>query len=471
MSLSIERRGDLWGERPAVLDDGTVTYAELAARAERDAGRLAALGVDEGDAVAVVSRNRVESLALLFAARRLGAAFAPVSHRLTPVTVEEPIERIDPAVVLHEAAQDDLVREFDSRSFGEFGRVDPDPHDPAPPAADDSLLYLHDADGSVVDLSARAVEYNCVTAAAGWGLGRDDRTPTWLPLSNADGLLRFALPVLYAGGRVVCHRAFDPSDAVEGIERHGVTCAVGGRVEFRELVDEDAVADADFSSVDWLVARTRLPADAREAFPVPVVWAYGRPEVGVSVLRTTREKPERAGRPFPDPEVRLRTDDSAGADGVGELEVRGPTTARGYLGGETFGTAASAAADSSAGQWVSTGDLFRRTDGEFVRVGRIGESFGREGERVHPGAVEAVLESFDGVREAGVVGVDSDAGGTAPKAVVVGDVDADALRECAEERLAPHEAPHTVEVVASLPRRRSGELDRAELRRRFGPGE
>jgi acyl-CoA synthetase (AMP-forming)/AMP-acid ligase II len=477
MSLSIARLGALWGNRPAVFDgDATVTYAELADRAADAARRLRAMGVERGDAVAVVSRNRVELLVLFFAAHRLGAVFAPVPHRLTPATVGPPVERIDPAVVVHEAAQRDLVRAFDAHSFEEFRHVTPatdesdQPSDVPGPDPDDPLLFLTTEEG-VVAFSTRAVRANCAAAVAGWGLGRDDCTATLLPLSDADGLLRFVLPLLGVGGRVVCQRAFDPEEALAVVESRGVTCATGGATEFRELANADAddLTDTDWSSVEWLATRTRVPSDVCEAFPVPLVRAYGRPVVGPNVLRGTPARPD-GGRPFPDCDVRLRgeeTTEEPNADGelaaseVGELLVRAPTTASGSLGGDGFG-------ERDSGAWVPTGDLFRRDGDDFLLVGRTDEVFESGGRRVHPRRVETLLETHSEVEAAGVVAAADETGGTAPKAVVVGDAEPGALREFAEVELSAHEVPGAVEVVASLPRQPSGELDRATLRERFG---
>jgi fatty-acyl-CoA synthase len=449
MSLLLARYADLWSDRTAIVDgEETVSYAELARRVESAAGRLAALGVESGDRVVIVSRNRVEVLVLLFATRQVGGVFAPVSHRLTPATISRPVERIDPELVVHESAQRDLVRPFeDTNSFEEFEHVDPDDYEPVEPErGDDSLLFHIEGGAEVVRLSGRAVERNCIAAVSGWGLGRDDRALAPLPLSLPDCLLRFVLPLLTVGGSVVLRRAFDPESALAAIERHGVTCFNAGPTEFRELADADA--DAELSSLDWLATRARVPPDVREAFPIPIVRAYGRPETGPNVLRGTSSD-ERVGRPLPDCDVRVEGE-------MGELSVRSPAAASGYLGGEEFG------------EWIPTGDLFRRSDGGYVFVGRSDEPFESAGERVHPQAIETVLESHSGVQAAGVIETASETGGTAPKAVVVGDVAPGELREFAEERLAPHEVPRAVELVASLPRRATGELDRGELRKRFG---
>ncbi|GAA5047137.1 class I adenylate-forming enzyme family protein [Haladaptatus pallidirubidus] len=481
MSLSLERRADLWGNRVAVVEEGEeITYAELARRVKSAANRLAELGIDSGDRVAVVSRNRVEVLVLLFATWRVGGVFAPVSHRLTPATVSRPMEQIKPDVVLFESAQRDLVRQFDAHSFEEIELEEPtvavestadatdstrakSPHRTTTIEKDETFLLVNtDEGGNVVRISRRAVEWNCITAVSGFGLGRTDCTLPLLPLSLSDCLFRFVLPLLTVGGCVVLQRAFDPERALAAIERHGITCLDGGPTEFRGLVDTNGEPNRDspgsLSSVDWLTTRARVPPDVREAFPVPFVRVYGRPETGLNILRESPEN-ERTAHPFPDCDVRIE-------DETGELFVRGPTTASGYLGGERFG------------EWVSTGDLFRRENGGddedesagFVFVGRADEPFESEGKRIHPRAIETVLESHSEVRSAGVIEGVAETVGAAPKAVVVGDASPGELREFAEERLAPHEVPRAIEVVASLPRRATGELDRAELRARFGGG-
>ncbi|WP_049969408.1 class I adenylate-forming enzyme family protein [Haladaptatus cibarius] len=495
MSLSFERHADLWGNRVAVVEGNEeFTYTDFARRVKSVANELSELGISSDDRVAVVSRNRVEVLVLLFATWRGGGVFAPVSHRLTPATVSTPMERIDPDIVLFESAQRDLVRQFDAHSFEEIEHerpaIDGEPAEAGESTAaavdsphancdqtatiekDDTCLLVSTDDGeNVVRLSRRAVEWNSIAAVSGFGLGRTDCTLPLLPLSLSDCLFRFVLPLLTVGGCVVLQRAFDPERALAAIEQHGVSCLDGGPTEFQGLADVDGKTNRDslrsLSSLDWLTTRARVPPDVREAFPVPFVRVYGRPETGLNVLRESPGN-ERTAHPFPDCDVRIE-------DETGELFVRGATTAGGYLDGKRFG------------DWVPTGDLFRRENGEgggnvksgesdgdesagFVFVGRADEPFESEGKRIHPRAIETVLESHPDVRSAGAIEGVAETGGAAPKAVVVGDASPGELREFAEERLAQHEVPRAIEVVASLPRRATGELNRAELRTRFGGG-
>ncbi|MFH5799492.1 class I adenylate-forming enzyme family protein [Haladaptatus sp. CMAA 1911] len=467
MSLLSARHAGRWGNRTAIVDeDERVSYAELDARVGSMAGRLAALGIEPGDSVALVSRNCAESLVSMLAVWRVGGVFAPVSHRLTPATVSRPMDRIDPDLVLFESAQRDLVREFDARSFEEVEHVSPADFRPAERADGEAALHVHTEDGTrVVELSTRAVEWNCRIATAGWGLGRNDCTITLWPLSRPDCLLGFVLPLLTVGGRVVTRRAFDPDDATTAIEEYDVTCLVAGPTEFRELAD--AGFDGTPAALEWMAARGRVPPDVREAFSVSLLPVHGRAETGVNVLRGTPGSGEVA-YPFPNCAVRIdggdvdtvdEANDGAGTE-MGELLVRSPATATGHLDGEAFG------------DWVAMEGVFRREandTGGYLLVGDGVDSSenGKRRPRVHPRAVETVLESHPDVREVGIVETVSETGGTAPKALVVGDVSPGQLREFAEERLAPYEVPRAIEPVPSLPRRPTGELDRAALRGQF----
>jgi fatty-acyl-CoA synthase len=502
MTLSLERRAALWGDRLAVVDadaDRQVSYADLESEADAMARRLSSLGVGPGDAVAVLSRNRVETLALLFGVRRLGGVLAPVSHRLTPATVEGPLETIEPAVVVHEAAQRDLVQELPDDlgySFEELGRVDGDEYERADRDPEDSLLYLHEVgradrpavgedggegDGEdegrerageslnedpqtasrVVDVPERAVEWNCITATAAWGLGKDDCAPTLLPLSDTDGLLRLGLPLLYVGGRVVLLRVFDPDDALAAIEHERATAAFAGATEYRELVESEAFEATDFGSVEWLGSRSALPPDAHEALArkSPVVRAYGRVETGPNDLYRPPDEidadPDCVGRPFPDCEARVVDDDgdSVPEGEVGELQFRGPVTARGYL---------SADGVEEFSNWVPTGDLAYREGGDYYLLGSAGETVESATERVHSREVERALESRGDVTAAGVVPHSEGV-----LVAFVGDASPGELQSVVADALPEGATVREINRVESLPQRPSGEPDRAEIRRQF----
>lgn len=433
VTLSLARRAARFPDRTAVVDiseerlyapaetvhEDRVSYGALSRLAELTASRLEARGIDAGDTVCLVTRNRVASLALLFACRRLEATLAPISHRLTPVTVERPFETLEPDLVVAEAAQRDLVRsipfdrtvtlselaETDSSSSGDSdgdsgdgGTTTPGPETGDPRVGDDQtesgrpLLCLHGQGGRpVVAYTARTLEWNCIAAMTTWGLSRDDVVPLVTPLSAHDGLVRTALPVLYVGGRLLLDRAFDPGDTLTAIESADATLLAGRTAAFRDIA-----AESDFSaavdSLERAVPDASVPDDVLAPYRdrgISVTRTYGRLECPIAFGRAVRTADAddggadaadgtdagNAGPPVLDCRARLLdTDDSEDADATvregateGRLELSGPVLAEGYVDADAVASDASDASD--AADAVGT----RTTEHEVVIEDRTNE--------------------------------------------------------------------------------------------------
>ena len=90
-----------FGGRPVVVDPtGSLTYAELDRRADDLAAGLAAMGVAEGDVVALTLPSGGDWLVAAVALARLGAVIAGVSTAITAVERRDLVELVEPALVL-----------------------------------------------------------------------------------------------------------------------------------------------------------------------------------------------------------------------------------------------------------------------------------------------------------------------------------------------------------------------------------
>src|SRR5947208_2490012 len=87
-----------------IAGDRSLTYSELADRSRRLAHGLRTLGVAKGDRVAWLGPNHPAFLESLFAAGLLGAAMAPVNHRLDEAGIRWILEDIKPRVVIQHPA-------------------------------------------------------------------------------------------------------------------------------------------------------------------------------------------------------------------------------------------------------------------------------------------------------------------------------------------------------------------------------
>ncbi len=195
------------------------------------------------------------------------------------------------------------------------------------------------------------------------------------------------------------------------------------------------------------------------AFGLDVLERYGMTETLLTVSNPLRgeRRPGSVGLPLPGAHIAL---DGADEEGVGELLVSAPSLCRGYWGRPGSLT-------DEAG-WFATGDLASVAPDGYVTIrGRRTELIITGGHNVYPAEVESVLARHGSVAEIAVVGVPSAEWGETVVAFVVGrqgTPDLPALRELAEQELAPFKRPRRFEAVDALPRNAMGKVMRARLR-------
>ena len=225
--------------------------------------------------------------------------------------------------------------------------------------------------------------------------------------------------------------------------------------------------------------------------PEAVVWgvhAFGQPfhdnwwqtETGgimIANFAAMDIQPGSMGRPLPGIEaaiVRRSIDGTVTVvetpDSEGELALRPgwPSMFRGYLGD------AERYQRCFANGWYLTGDLARRSaDGYFWFVGRADDVIKSSGHLIGPFEVESVLMEHHAVAEAGVIGKPDPVAHETVKAFVVlkpGFTADETLRRdllgFARVHLGAVVAPKEIDVVASLPRTRSGKIARRVLKAR-----
>ncbi len=179
---------------------------------------------------------------------------------------------------------------------------------------------------------------------------------------------------------------------------------------------------------------------------LPVLQTYGLTE---ACSQVTTEVPDEAdgltaGRPIPGVEVRITEPDESG---VGEIEVRGPTVAKGL------------------GPWLKTKDLgLLDPRGRLTVRSRRMDLILTGGENVYPAEVEAVLREHPSIRDVAVIARADAEWGQVPVAVIVATAfDAAAVTAWVRERLAAYKIPRSWVLVNALPRNATGKVDRAGL--------
>ncbi|HXB66040.1 MAG TPA: AMP-binding protein [Solirubrobacteraceae bacterium] len=440
------------GKHPA----RSCTYAELLALARAGADHLAARGAAPGERVAIALPAGLDFACALHACLLLGAVAVPVDPRLGPreraaildgaaVVVEEPL----PAVP-HVPSGSWLASKKNAHNL-------------------DAVAAVIHTSGTTsapkpVELTYGNFLWSALGSAVALGLDPDERWLCNLPLSHVGGLSILLRSAIY-GTTAVVHERFDTE-----LTLRALTAPPGEAVTLVSLVATTLarLLDAGLESPSALRCAltgggpvpAALLARAHDA-GVPVSLTYGLTEACSQVTTLplavaaravdTPGGPPTAGPPLFCTRVRTAAD--------GEIEVCGPTVARGAAG---------------ADGWLRTGDLGTLTaEGGLVVTGRKADTIVSGGENVAPTEVEAALEEHPGVLEAAALARADERWGEAVTALVVARPGAQLLadprsveelrRHCAA-RLAPYKVPKEIALVEGpLPRTRSGKLLRREL--------
>jgi len=530
LGLSLLYAAERTPDADAVVDgDDRLDHRSLQRVAAALAAGLAALGVDRGDRVAMVLKNRREAVELYWACQWLGAVIVPLSWRVAPADVAYCVADSEARLVVFEevslahavacagAAEHFVAVETGGpASSGELVERLGAAGCAAPCQAYGGLLATGEAAGGtpvVEDLDDRETSiflYTSGTTGRPKGVPRShaaeragglsqalhqsyrpgERTLGVMPLYHTMGI-HTLLAAQIMGGCFVCQPDWDAGPALNLIESERIGSLYLAPTLFHDLVHSPDLAGADTSSVRSLAyagaaMTSALVERCVEVFgPETFVNHYGATEVYTySVHFDQRAAPGCAGRPATNARLRLvRPEPGAGPDDEVEPGETGEIVCH-LSSDEAFaGYWNRPDADTRAIRdgWYFTGDLGRCDDGgNLWVVGRIDDMIISGGENVHPLEVEDVLERAPGVREVAVVGLPDDRWGQAVTAfVVLEDAAAGAGEEAAaadldayclaSAELARFKRPRRYRFPDALPKSPSGKILRRLLREQESP--
>lgn len=461
----------------------TLSYAELQRALDRAAGRLAALGVDEGDRVALVAANGPALIVAFLAVVSRGAAAAPLNPALGVAELTAELKDLRASRLLHDgsaaataaaaaasvpasvfALQDDLLH-IDGRAGDPL-------KDAGSPGALALLLHTSGTTSKpkTVPIRQRNLVASTGAVARTYGLTGEDVTMCVMPLFHVHGLVAAVLGTLSTGGTVILPR-FRPSVFWDDVARHGATWYSAVPTIHNRLLTRAMELPAPPEHRLRFVRSCSAPLPTavwqryEETIGVPLVEAYGMTEAAHQMasnpLPPGERRPGTVGRPT-GVEIAALDDNwqpvAVGADG--EVAVRGPSVVDHYL----ENPAATAA--SFRDGWFRTGDLGKLSaDGYLTLVGRLKELINRAGEKVSPYEVEDVLLSHPAVAEAAAFPVPDEKYGEQVGVVVVlrGEATPRELAAHCADRLAAFKRPARVTILPEIPKGPTGKIQRRTL--------
>jgi long-chain acyl-CoA synthetase len=492
---------------PALASGAAVrtNYRELAARVTRLAGALRAAGLHPGDRVAIVAKNGVEYIEVLFACWHAGLCAVPVNSKLHADELVYVLAHchadwafVDAAwhaALSSRAAQLtalERVVELGSADYDGLLQVDA-LGEPAPVAPSDPawLFYTSGTTGrpkGVILSHGNLLAMSLCFLADVEAVGPGDALLHPAPLSHGSGL--YVLPhVLCAAVNVVPESGgFDPAEIVALLERRRNSCFFAAPTMLKRLVAHASLEHARLDHLKSIVCggAPLYVEDAKAALAAlgpKLAQIYGQGESPMSITAMPRAlvadtiargddaRLGSVGIAQTGIEVRVADalDAALPAGEFGEILVRGPTVMQGYWKNPE------ATAATLANGWLHTGDVGGLdADGFLTLKDRSKDLIISGGSNIYPREVEEVLQRHAGVREVAVVGRRHDDWGEQVVACVVAreGIDTRVLERELDALCLAHIArfkrPKAYEFMAELPKNNTGKVLKTVLRGRVG---
>lgn len=459
----------------------TWTYQELGQEIGKWQTILHKKGVKNGDRVALLAPNQIDSFAILFACSHSGLIFTPINTRLHEAEVHHILLDAQPRLVL-------VTKEFQSlvdQTKWNVEAVDTVLHEPSSckttvpigtidPEAISLMIYTGGTTGipKGVLLSNRAIEWNAINTIVSWGLTAEDKTLTYMPLFHTGGINALAIPILLAGGQVIVGKKFEAVNVLDELNRFQITIALFVPTMYQMMIQTGKMAKMIFPTM-----KTFLSGGAPCALSIyhyfekhnfPFKQGYGLSEAGpnnfMMPLTEAQEFKGAVGRPMIYAEIGLHDEEGHEIDAAevpGEIWIRGPHLFSGYW------QRPKETKDAFCNGWFKTGDLAVRNEyGHYTIKGRKKEMIISGGENIYPQEIETILNQLPGIAEQAVIGLADEKWGEVPVAFVsVSDpsVDAQVIKDHCTLYLSKFKCPAHIHIVDELPKTAVGKLDKRIL--------
>jgi amino acid adenylation domain-containing protein len=472
-----------------VFEGDRVTYAELNARANRLAHHLRALGVGPDARVGICVQRSVEMVVGLLGILKAGGAYVPLDASYPVDRLRNMLEDSAPAVLLTHPPQAATAAALSAGSAIPVLDLTADEawaHRPATNPGREglgprNLAHVLFTSGSTGRPKGVMLEHGSLVNRLAWmqdryGMTPDEALLQKTPFSFDVSFWEFFWPLM-VGARLVMARPDghrDPAYLVEVIRREGVTVAhfvpsmlplflehpEAGRCTglLRVPVSGEAVSAGLVRQFHQRLPGVGLfnqygPTESGEVTEWACDPGAARVSIGRAIHNSAVYVLDRAGEPVP-------------VGVAGELFIGGVAVARGYLGRPRL-TAERFVPDpfgEPGARLYRTGDLCRwLADGTLEYLGRTDFQVKVRGFRVELGEIEAALRQAPGVTDCVVVAREDATGDRRLAAYIVGDAEAEALRDRLRRSLPEYMVPSAFVRLDAFPVTPNGKLDRKAL--------
>jgi malonyl-CoA/methylmalonyl-CoA synthetase len=317
-----------------------------------------------------------------------------------------------------------------------------------------------------------------------WGWRSDDRIPLFLPLHHVHGIINVLTCALWSGATVEVFDRFDSDRVLARAAERAYTLFMAVPTIYVKLIRAIEATEPSwrrritegFGGMRLMVSGSAaLPASVHERWTEltgqKLLERYGMTEIGMAISNPLHgeRRPGAVGRPLPGVEVRLVSESGDVVEGENEpaeIQVRGLSVFLEYWRKPEVTT------ESFSDGWFKTGDMAVLENGYYRILGRLSVDIIKSGGyKLSALEIEDALRQHPAISDCAVVGVADDTWGEAVAVAAEirkgAELELDALREWAADKLSKYKLPKLLQVVPALPRNAMGKVTKPAVRKLF----
>jgi len=506
-----------FSQRNAILDPSgiTLTYEELNEKVDQLARGMLELGISKGDKVGLWMPNIPEWVVAYFGIARIGAVVVPMNTRYKIHEVEYILNNSEATTLFAVGAfaginyvsmigeirgnlpnlkhviivgePGEAMHGFDSvvdQGMGLLGDAKLQEREASCDPLDNVfILYTSGTTGNPKGamLSHHNIAKNAEQVTAVLHTEEQDVFLLAVPFFHCFGCVMGIAGSITWGAAMVPMQIFKPVEAIELVERFGVSVLYGVPTMFVLELEEYRKGKADGSPYDVSTLRTGIMAGApcpvevmrgtMEDMHCNVSIAYGLTEASPVITMTRFDdsvgrRVETVGRALEGIEVKIADDakNSLSIGEMGELACRGYNVMMGY-----YKMPDKTAESIDEEGWLYSGDLATMDEEGYVQiVGRKKDMLICGGFNVYPAEIEEYLFTHPKVQNVSVIGMPDNVMGEVAVAYIIPregiDIESQEIVDFCVGEIANFKVPRYVQIVDEFPMTQSGKIQKFRLR-------
>ena len=305
-----------------------------------------------------------------------------------------------------------------------------------------------------------------------------DRLCIPVPFFHCFGCVLSTLTCVVSGATMVPVVSYNPKEVLKTVERERCTALHGVPTMFIAELEELSAGSYNVSSLrTGIMAGSTCPIEVMKAVCnvlgiSEICITYGLTEASPAITMTRTNDPielrvHTVGQAIPNIEVKIvneKTGEIVQPGEQGEMCTKGYHVMKGY-----YNMPEETALAIDENDWLHTGDLaIMDTNGFYSITGRLKDMIIRGGENISPRELEEFLHSFHKIKNAQVVGVQSEKYGEEVAVFIQlkeGEVVTEKhIKDYCMDKISRHKIPEFIFFVDNYPTTASGKVKKYKLR-------